>query len=113
MGKEDGSTSKVFRAVHLVNLKSPDSEAEFVTMLNDFNMVVAEVGYPNIRYNLWKERGDREGQFKYIFESTWSDQATYDKVHDNEKYQAVFEKYKTRYEELIKEEVYSRYVPLN
>jgi hypothetical protein len=103
----------VFKAVHLLNLKSVENEAKLIAMLDDFNKVVAEVGYPNIRYNIWKERGDREGQFKYIFESTWPDQATYDKVHNNEKYQSIFKKYKTHYEDLIKEDVYSRYVPLN
>ena len=104
----------VFRAVHLLNLKSVENEAKLIAMLEDFNNVVAEAGYPNIQYNLWKERGDREeGQFKYIFESTWPDQATYDKVHNNEEYQTVFKKYKTQYEELIKEDVYSRYIPLN
>jgi quinol monooxygenase YgiN len=113
MTKKGENKEGVFRAVHLVNLKSVENEAEFVEMLNDFNKVVAEVGYPNIRYNLWKERGDREGQYRYIFESTWPDQATYDKVHENEKYQAVSEKHKTRYEEFVKEDIYSRYVPLN
>jgi quinol monooxygenase YgiN len=103
----------VFRAVHLLNLKSIENEAKLIAMLEDFNKVVAEAGYPKIQYHLWKERGDREGQFKYIFESTWPDQATYDKVHNNEKYQSIFKKYKTRYEELIKEDVYNRYVPLN
>jgi len=111
--KKEENKGGVFRAVHLVNLKSVENEAEFVAMLNDFNKVITELGYQNIRYNIWKERGDREGKYKYIFESTWPDQGTYDKVHKNEKYQAIFEKYKTRYEEFIKDEIYSRYIPLN
>jgi len=113
MTKKEENKEGVFRTVHLVNLNSVENEAEIVAILNDFNKVFAEVGYPNIRYNLWKERGDREGKYKYIFGSTWPDQATYDKVHKNEKFQAVFEKYKARWEELVNEDVYSRYVPLN
>lgn len=78
-----------FRTVHLINLKSVEDEAEFVTIADDFNKVVAELGYQNIRYNFWKETGDRGGQYKYIFESTWPDKETYDKVHEYEKFKVV------------------------
>ncbi len=71
-----------FRTVHLINLNTVEDEAEFIAIADDFNNVVVELGYQNIRYNFWKETGDRKGQYKYIFESNWPDQETYDEVHD-------------------------------
>ncbi|MFQ5630736.1 MAG: ester cyclase [bacterium] len=103
----------VFRALHLITIESEDDEAAFIALLNDFNKVVAELGYPGIKYQLWKERGDRQGKYKYFFESTWPDQETYDKVHEHEKYKAVLEKAESKYDELVKDDIYSRYVLVN
>ena len=102
-----------FRTVHLLNLKSVENEAELVAISNNFNKVVEELGYQNIRYNVWKESSNREGQYKYIFESTWPDQETFDEVHKYEKFQVVWKTNKAVWDELIKEDIYNRYIPLN
>jgi quinol monooxygenase YgiN len=113
MTKKEENKVEGFRTVHLVNLKSVENEAEFIAISNNFNEVVAELGYQNIRYNIWKESGYHEGQYKYIFESTWPDQETFDKVHKNEKFQAVWKTNKAVWDELIKEDTYNRYILLN
>jgi hypothetical protein len=102
-----------FRTVHLVNLKSVEDEAEFVAIADDFNKVVAELGYQNIRYNIWKETGDRGGHYKYVFESTWPDQETFDEVHEYEKFKVVWEKSYAKWKKMIEEDIYNRYIPLN
>jgi len=102
-----------FRTVHLINLKTVEDEAEFVAIADDFNKVVAELGYQNIRYNFWKETRGREGKYKYIFESTWPDQETYDKVHEYEKFKVVWKKNYTKWKKMIEEDIYNRYIPLN
>ena len=102
-----------FRTVHLLNLKNIEDEAEFVAIADDFNKVVAELGYQNIRYNFWKETTGREGQYKYIFESTWPDQGTYDKVHEYEKFKVVWEKSYAKWKKMVAEDIYNRYIPLN
>ena len=103
----------VFKAVHLINLNADTSEAELQKILDELNNVITELGYTDIKYQLWKERGDTEGKYKYIFESKWPSQGIYDKVHNSDSYKKITEKYKTGYKELIKEEDYSRYIPLN
>ena len=113
MTKKEKNTEVRFRTVHLINLKFVEDEIEFVVIADDFNKVVAELGYQNIHYNFWKETGDREGQYKYIFESTWPDQETYDKVHEYEKFKIVWEKSYTKWKEMIEEDIYNRYILLN
>ncbi len=113
MTKKEKNTVVGFRTVHLVNLKTVEDEAEFVAIADDFNKVVAELGYQNIRYIFWKETRGREGQYKYIFESTWPDQETYDKVHEYEKFKVVWEKNYTKWKRMIEEDIYNKYIPLN
>lgn len=102
-----------FTAVHLVNLQSEDMEEEFMTITKDFNQALKEIGYPDIKYKVWKERSGRDGKYTYFYQTIWPDQATYDKVHSHEKYHKAVEKHGSRYEELVSEDVYNRYVPLN
>jgi hypothetical protein len=75
--------------------------------------VVAELGYQNIRYNFWKETVGRDGQYKYIFESTWPDQETYDKVHEYEEFKEVWEKSYAKWIKIIEVDIYNRYILLN
>ncbi len=102
-----------FRTVHLLKLKTVEDEAEFAAIADDFNKVVVELGYQNIRYNFWKETGDLKGQYKYIFESNWPDQETYDEVHEYEKFKIVWEKSYRKWKRMIEEDIYNRYILLN
>ena len=88
---EEPTGGEVFKAVHLLNLQPEASEAEMLQILNELNAVIAELGYPNIKYRLWKERGDKQGKYKYIFDSTWQNQEIYDKVHNSEKYKRMID----------------------
>ena len=113
MTKKEKNSEIGFRTVHLVNLKTVEDEAEFVAIADDFNKVVTELGYQNISYKFWKETRGRDGQYKYIFESTWPDQETYDEVHEYDKFKEVWEKNYAKWKRMIAEDVYNRYFPLN
>jgi hypothetical protein len=102
-----------FRTVHLLKLKNAEDEAEFAIIADDFNKVVVELGYQNIRYNFWKETGDNIGQYKYIFESNWPDQETYDEVHEYEEFKLVWEKSYSKWKKMIEEDNYNRYILVN
>lgn len=84
---------------------------EFVAIADDFNNLVSELGYQNISFSVWKET--REGQYKYIFESNWPDQETYDKVHEYEEFKVVWKKNYAKWKRMAEEDVYNRYIPLN
>ena len=111
--KEEKTNVVGFRTVHLVSLKTVEDESEIVAIADDFNKVVAELGYQNIRFNFWKETESSEGQYKYIFESNWPDQETFDEVHEYEKFQLVWEKNYVKWKSMIAEDIYNRYILLN
>ena len=113
MTKEVKNAKMGFRTVHLINLKTVDDEAEITAIANDFNKVVLELGYHNISYKFWKETSEIDGQYKYIFESTWPDQETYDEVHEYDKFKEAWEKNYAKWKTIIVEDVYNRYFPLN
>ena len=110
---EESTGSEVFKAVHLINLRVETSEVELLKILNEFNEVIVELGYPNIKCQLWKERSDRQGKYKYIFESTWPSQEIYDKIHNSDIFKKTAKKYKKKYGEVITEDIYNRYISLN
>ncbi|SDI23534.1 hypothetical protein [Winogradskyella thalassocola] len=111
---KSNATAKIgFRTVHLISLKNIENDVEIATIADDFNKVVAELGYENISYNFWKETEGQEGQFKYIFESNWPDQETFDKVHEYKEFQLVWEKNYDKWKSLVKEDIYNRYTLLN
>ena len=98
---EPDSEKTAFKALHMVNLNSVADEAEFIGILNDLNAVIKELGHPEIRYTVCKEMGRREGRYQYLFESTWPDIETYQKIHDDPKYKEVSKKHKKTYEKTI------------
>ena len=81
-----------YRTVHFINLKNVEDEAEYVVMADIFTKLMTEVGYQNIRFDFWKVAGNIEGQYQYIFESTWPDKETYDEVHEYEKFNVTKKK---------------------
>ena len=111
--KKENNTVAGHRTVHFINLKNVEDETEFVVIADIFNKLVAELGYQNISYNFWKVTGDIEGQYSYIFESTWPDQETFDKVHEYEKFKVTINKWYPIFKNMIAEEIYNRYTLLN
>ena len=107
------SKGEKFRSVTMMNLNTDESEAELLKMINSYKIVFDELGHPNSMYQVWKERGDKKGKYKYIIEANWPNQEVYDKVHDSEKYKELDKKFKTKFDELVKESDYSRYILLN
>ena len=107
------SGPKSFKAVHMVNLNSDEDEKEFMEMLTDCNQGITDLGFPDSKYRVWKERGDRDGMYKYTFESFWPNQVVYDKVHNSEKFIEFRKKYNERFKAIMAEDQYNRYVRLN
>ena len=101
MTKKEKNTIVGYRTVHFINLKTVEDEAKFALIADVFNKLVAELGYQNVHYNFWKVTGDREGQYNYIFESTWPDQETFDKVHEYEKFKVTKQKWYPKFKEMI------------
>lgn len=98
-----------FKAVHLVGLKSPADVAQLQTALEDMNRAVAAAGFSNIRYRLYKVVGKQDGNYNYLWESSWPSGDVYTRVHKSEDWLAATRKH-PEIETLMKDEVYNRYV---
>ena len=99
---------EAFKAVHLVTL-TPAQEATLLAALADMNTVIAQAGHPEIRYRLYKVTGKQVGNHNYMWESSWPSGAVYDELHKSPAFQAATKKH-PEIEELMKNEVYNRYV---
>lgn len=100
---------EAFRSVHLVTLRSAADEAAVLAAFAEINAAVAEAGYPEIRYRLYKVTGEQSGNHNYLWESSWPGGAVYDKVHKHPKYEAAVKKHPA-VDTLRKREIYNRYV---
>ena len=93
--------SEEFKAVHLVSLTA-SQESSLLTAL-------AQAGHADIRYRLYKVTGKQDGKYTHMWESTWPSGDIYDQVHKSAAFEAATKKH-PEIEELMKEEVYNRYV---
>ena len=98
------------KTVHLFNVASAAAEADLLGALDEMNQAIAQAGYPQSRYRVWKVQGDQQGSHAYLWESTWPDAAAYAKVHETQSYQRAFERVRSAIEGSMKDHVYNRYV---
>jgi hypothetical protein len=106
---QDPAPKEAFKTVHLVNLKSPPDVAALQAAIADMNKVVANAGYRDVRYRLYKVSGKQAGAYGYLWESSWPGGDVYNKVHSNPEWIANSKKH-PELEGLMKDEVYNRYV---
>jgi hypothetical protein len=101
-----------FRTVHLFSLSSAQEEGRLRAALEEFNRLFSKLGYPQVSYRLWKVQGSASDQFTHLYDSTWPDQATYDKVHQNSTYKKLLEKHLPFLQQVLKNETYSKCIEL-
>ncbi|TRO66749.1 hypothetical protein [Christiangramia sabulilitoris] len=73
------------KSLHLFELPEGVSEKQLNGFLEEMNAAIAEEGYPGAGYYLYKIT-DENANYKYFLEGVWPDAATYDKIHDSEKW---------------------------
>jgi hypothetical protein len=97
---------------HLLNLPSELSEADLAEALGKLNAGVAEAGYPEAGYSLWKVTGEQSGDYAYLWEGDWPSQEGYDAIHESESWQAAAEAITEVFEALSPQHVYNRYTEI-
>jgi len=73
---------------------------ELLTFFNNWNNAIDEIGYPDAGYKIWVIQEDTSN-VKYMIEGYWPDQEAYNKIHDHELYQKVYEENKRIWDGLI------------
>ena len=106
------SASPALKSHHLLNLPAGITEVEFAAVLSDLNSAIAEAGFPEAGYRLWKVTGEQVGDYAYLWEGNWPSQAAYDSIHNHAAYVAAGERIPAAYSALQEAEVYNRYVEI-
>jgi uncharacterized protein (TIGR02246 family) len=103
------------QSVHLFDLPSTVSEADFVGSLRAFNDAIRGAGFSGNGYELWKisESQDPEETpvgFDYVMHGAWVDQPTYDQIHELDVYQNTPQEMIDIFTPVFEAQRYSRYV---
>lgn len=106
------SASPAIKSHHLLNLPASITEAEFATLLHDLNAAIAEAGYPDAGYRLWKVTGEQVGDYNYLWEGNWPSQEAYDGIHDHTAYVAAVDRLRSTFEAMEEHHIYNRYVEI-
>lgn len=85
---------------------------DFVEIAAVFNDLTEELGYRNVKFNFWKFTGEKQGKYGYIFESNWPNKETFDKVFKDEEFKFFLSKWYPKFESMIAEGVYNKYILL-
>ncbi len=111
-GESKSNQDRSFKTVHLFNLKSELKQRELEVMIKDLNKCLAKHGFSEVKYKAWKLRSESNCKYTYLFESTWPDVTTYNKIHETIEYKRIRTKWQQNWASVL-DEVYGRYEPLN
>jgi ferritin len=98
-----------FSTLHLYDSTLNVSEVELAKVLNDFNDVIAELGYPGAGYFLWKVQNDTIMQHRYMITGYWPDKEARDSVHNSEAWKSAWDKHSELLKTVRAQSVYRRY----
>lgn len=96
------------KSLHLFDLPAGVTEAEWSAALREANSVIADMGYANTGYFLYKTEGDEPAEYRYFFEGVWPSAEVYTAVHENPAWIAASEKSSSLYEKIQAVELYRR-----
>lgn len=94
------------KSLHLFELPDGVSEKELNDFLKEMNKAISEEGYPEAGYHLYKITDEYSENYKYFMEGVWPDSATYEKIHNSEKWKNAAAKGKEMIEEIRANELY-------
>ena len=108
------SASPALKSHHLFNLPDGTTESDILTAFREVNSAVAEAGYPDAGYRLWKVTGEQAGEYTYIWEGSWPNQEAYRNIHDHPAWLAAIGSNEAVLGVIAEVQVYNRFleVPL-
>ena len=105
---QEAPPTEAFKAVHLTTL-TPQQVAALQAWMRDINAAIEKAGHKDVRYRLYKVTGKQSGRYEYLWESSWPSGQVYKAVHDSPEWKAVGAKH-PGLDQLLKDEIYNRYV---
>ncbi len=97
-----------FLAHHLFNLPA-EQEGLLMEIIGEHNAVFYDLGYPDVRYTIWRIAGDweQQGEYRYVQMSIYPSREVYDQLHEAPEYKALGEKWADAPLDVV--ELYNRY----
>jgi|GEM_PF-345480 len=82
------------KSTHLLKLENEEALNKLEMPIKEINDVLAEMGYPDCGYVIYKVNDDYESDYTHIMEGWWLSKENYDETHNHPKYKETFEKYR-------------------
>jgi quinol monooxygenase YgiN len=98
-----------FKTTHVFTLADEAAEAELRAILAQFNQRIQEAAGSDARYRLWRVQEGEQEAVRFLWESTWRDQASYDAVHADPEFRALLARHSGALLRLLQNHSYSRY----
>jgi hypothetical protein len=96
------------KSTHLLKLENDDALKKLEQPLEEINETLAEMGYPECGYVIYKVNDDYESDYTHILEGWWLCKEVYDETHNHPSYKALTEKYNGLFEGVLQNQEYFR-----
>ena len=111
---EPGTPTAGIKTVHLLNTPSPADEAAYTEAVAELNRAIREAGYPGNGYTMWTVSDSQDPDattvgYGLLLEGIWTDQETYDAIHELEAYESFDQEALDLFERVSVGERYTRY----
>lgn len=82
------------KSTHLLKIENEEALIKLEQPLKEINEALAEMGYPECGYAIYKVNDDYKSDYTHIMEGWWICKEVYDETHNHPKYKETFEKYR-------------------
>ena len=96
------------KSTHLLKLENEEAIKKLEQPLKEINETLAEMGYPECGYVIYKVNDDYESDYTHIMEGWWLCKEVYDETHNHAKYKALAEKYDDLFAGALQNQEYFR-----
>jgi hypothetical protein len=97
-----------YKSVHLLKVPENLSVTLLEKPLKEINNVIAEIGYPNCGYVIYKVQSENEAEYTHVFEGKWLSKENYNTIHDHPEYKKAIEKHESKFVEIFSGQTYLR-----
>jgi hypothetical protein len=101
---------QALKSHHLFNLPAGITEAQVIDAIREMNGGVRASGFQGAVYRLWRVSGEQAGEYLYLWEGMWPDQATYDAIHATEAWNSALERTQPIMDRVFEAQVYNRFI---
>jgi ketosteroid isomerase-like protein len=96
------------KSTHLLKVENEETLSKLQQPVTEFNKLLADMGYPECGYVIYKVNDDYASDYTHIMGGWWLSKEVYDITHDDPRYKEVFEKYRDLFVAATRNQEYIR-----